>query len=349
MYSLIRNHVARVLQQDLTAVISPLSRSITANIPQRKTNDDRTASNSQQSPKIEKTSESKVPWKANVIEMPVAMGPQYITDNYREHREGGFYYDHRIIIPEMPEQYTVKPFQTRKTGGNHPDTGRKEYRRVGGGLKKTWLWIDWMRQGPTEGPPLVERVIRIMNSDCHTAKVALIGHGNTLRYILATENLKVGDLVKTSGEIPKNPVKASEGDAYPVGALPVGTIVNCVEGYPGQGAKYAVNAGTFATLMKRVDNRCILQLPTKHEISILEQCMVTVGRLSNVEHNEFIYGKAGATRLMGIRPKLGLFHPKTARFGRRPFRPKPILVITGEKPDYPNVIRLEHPSLDPYR
>jgi large subunit ribosomal protein L2 len=44
-----------------------------------------------------------------------------------------------------------------------------------------------------------------MNSDCHTSKVALIGHGNTLRYILATENLKIGDLVKTSGEIPKNP------------------------------------------------------------------------------------------------------------------------------------------------
>jgi large subunit ribosomal protein L2 len=144
-------------------------------------------------------------------------------------------------------------------------------------------------------------------------------------------------------------VKASEGDAYPVGALPIGTIVNCVEGYPGQGARYAMNAGTFATIMKRIDNRCILQLPTKHEISILEQCMVTVGRLSNVEHNEFIYGKAGAKRLMGIRPKLGLFHKKTGRFGRRPFRPKPILVITGEKPEYPNVIKLQHPLLDPYR
>lgn len=76
---------------------------------------------------------------------------------------------------------------------------------MGGGLKKTWLWVDLMRRGPTEGPPVVERVIRIMNSDCHTAKVALVGHGNTLRYILATENLKVGDLIKTSGEIPRNP------------------------------------------------------------------------------------------------------------------------------------------------
>ncbi|CAF0878890.1 unnamed protein product [Rotaria sordida] len=353
MYSIIRNNVARVLQRDLTSILGSLSRSTTTNttspsIETRKVDDNSTKSDSQSSD-ITKTTDVKVPWKANVIEMPVAMSSQYIIDNFREHRESGFYYDHRIIIPKMPEKYTVKPFETRKTGGNHPDTGRKEYRRVGGGLKKTWLWIDTMRQGPKSGPPLVERVIRIMNSDCHTAKVALIGHGNTPRYILATENLKVGDLVKTSGEIPKNPVKASEGDAYPVGALPIGTIVNCVEGYPGQGAKYAINAGTYATIMKRIDDRCILQLPTKHEISILEQCMVTVGRLSNVEHNEFIYGKAGATRLMGIRPKLGLFHPKTSRFGRRPFRPRPILVITGEKPEHPNVLKLQHPSLDPYR
>lgn len=143
-------------------------------------------------------------------------------------------------------------------------------------------------------------------------------------------------------------VKASEGDAYPVGALPVGTIVNSVESYPGRGARYVLNAGTYATIMKRIDNRCILQLPTKHEISISEDCMVTVGRLSNVDHQDFIYGKAGATRLMGIRPKLGLFHPKTSRFGRRPFRPKPILVINGEKPNFPNVIRLQHPDLDHY-
>ncbi|CAF3013340.1 unnamed protein product [Rotaria sp. Silwood2] len=274
MYSLIRNNVARVLQRDLTSVLGSLSRSTTTNTspssPTQKDDDNPTKSDSQSS-NITKTTDINVPWKANVIEMPVAMSSQYITDNFREHRQGGFYYDHRIIIPKMPEKYTVKPFETRKTGGNHPDTGRKEYRRVGGGLKKTWLWIDTMRKGPKIGPPLIERVIRIMNSDCHTAKVALIGHGNTLRYILATENLKVGDLVKTSGEIPKNPVKASEGDAYPVGALPIGTIVNCVEGYPGQGAKYAMNAGTYATIMKRIDDRCILQLPTKHEISILEQ------------------------------------------------------------------------------
>jgi len=285
----------------------------------------------------------------SVTEVPLAMTPKHLIDNYREHRLGGFYYDHRIIVPEMPEKYTTKPFKTLKTGGNHPDTGRKEYRRVGGGLTKTWLWVNTKRQGPSSGPPLIERVIRIVNSDCHTAKVALIAHGNTQHYILATENLKVGDLIKTSNEIPKNPVKASEGDAFPVGALPVGTMVNSVEDFPGNGARFALNAGGFATIMKRIDSRCILQLATKHEISIDERCMVTVGRLSNVEHQDFIYGKAGVSRLMGIRPKLGLFHPKTQRFGRRPFRPKPILVLTDKKPEHPNVIKIQSYDFDHYK
>ncbi|CAF0962741.1 unnamed protein product [Didymodactylos carnosus] len=342
MLSLIRSISVQLLEKDISRIIGNFRRlqSSSVNVAS-----DSTAEYSSTDSTVEKddsttrqTSIGRAAWKENVIEQPVAMTPAYLEEHYREHREGGFYYDHRIIVPEMPEKYTVKPFKTIKTGGNHPDTGRKEFRRVGGGLKKTWLWVDTKRQGPASGPPLIERVVRIINSDCHSAKVALVGCGNTLHYIFATENLKVGDLIKTSSEIPKNPV----------GALPAGTMVCCVEDYPGWGAKYAMNAGTYAILMKHIDNRCIVQLPTKHEISIDEKCMVTVGRMSNIEHNQFIRGKAGVSRLMGIRPKLGLFHLKTGRFGRRPFRPKPILVITGEKPDWPNVIKLQSPDLNFY-
>ena len=60
-----------------------------------------------------------------MFEVPVAMTPQYIIDNYREHRNGGFYYDHRIIVPKVPEKYTVEVFDTIGTGGNHPDTGNR--------------------------------------------------------------------------------------------------------------------------------------------------------------------------------------------------------------------------------
>jgi ribosomal protein L2 len=44
-------------------------------------------------------------------------------------------------------------------------------------------------------------------------------------------------------------VAAQEGDAHPLGALPVGTLINNVESEPGRGAQYirAAGMGTKAT------------------------------------------------------------------------------------------------------
>lgn len=39
------------------------------------------------------------------------------------------------------------------------------------------------------------------------------------------------------------PVSASEGDAYPLGALPVGTLICNLESHPGKGAQYIRAAG----------------------------------------------------------------------------------------------------------
>lgn len=38
-------------------------------------------------------------------------------------------------------------------------------------------------------------------------------------------------------------VSANEGDAYPLGALPVGTLVNNLELQPGKGSEYIRAAG----------------------------------------------------------------------------------------------------------
>jgi large subunit ribosomal protein L2 len=90
--------------------------------------------------------------------------------------------------------------------------GEKLFRRVGGGLPVYWHFMDFKRVGPTSGPPLVEKVIQIIrNARDRTGFIALVAHADIKRYILATENMKVGDLIRTSGEIPRLPVKANEG------------------------------------------------------------------------------------------------------------------------------------------
>lgn len=74
--------------------------------------------------------------------------------------------------------------------------------------------------------------------------IAMVATGNRKRWIIATENMQTGDLIKTSAEIGRMAVLAQEGDAHPVGALPIGTLVNNLELYPGKGAQYIRAAGT---------------------------------------------------------------------------------------------------------
>lgn len=44
-----------------------------------------------------------------------------------------------------------------------------------------------------------------MEDGCRTANIALVAVGDRLKYILATENMKAGDLIKTSCHIPRIP------------------------------------------------------------------------------------------------------------------------------------------------
>lgn len=66
--------------------------------------------------------------------------------------------------------------------------------------------MKYDRDGPSDGTQ-EERVIDVMFDGHRSAKVALIGCGDKLRYIIATENMKPGDLIKTSRFIPRNPGK----------------------------------------------------------------------------------------------------------------------------------------------
>lgn len=104
-----------------------------------------------------------------------------------------------------PEEYTVKPLEVTNLGGRDPVTGRLVCKGIGGGIKHKYHWIEWKRQAPENGPPKVEKVIKIMKDGCRTAHIALVAHEDKLKYYLATENMKAGDLIKTFSEIPRIP------------------------------------------------------------------------------------------------------------------------------------------------
>jgi large subunit ribosomal protein L2 len=191
-------------------------------------------------------------------------------------------------------------------------------------------WVKWNRDGPSgEGEVQVEKVLDVIKSGCRTADVALVACGDELKYILATENMKPGDLLKTSRHIPRIPVRAKEGDAYPLGALPVGTLVHNVEKFPGQELHYIHAAGTYGTIMRKFDDRVVVQLPTKKEFGFMQTCMATVGRLSNVEHGKTHIGSPQKLRELGYRPRSGWWQRKTGYHGRKIRRLPPMQLMTG--------------------
>ncbi|KAF6725649.1 39S ribosomal protein L2, mitochondrial [Oryzias melastigma] len=207
------------------------------------------------------------------------------------------------------EKYSIRPMGMKKTGGRD-HTGKVRVHGIGGGHKQKYRWIDFQRlryEDPTEGRPFEERVVEVRYDPCRSADIALVAGGNRKRWIIATENMEAGNIIKTSGVIGRMAVSANEGDAYPLGALAVGTLVNNLEVQPGKGAECIRAAGTSGVLLRKVNGTAIVQLPSKQQVQVLETCMVTVGRVSNVDHNKRIIGKAGRNRWLGIRPSSGLW------------------------------------------
>lgn len=217
------------------------------------------------------------------------------------------------------EKYSIKPMGMRKTGGRD-HTGKIRTHGIGGGHKQRYRWVDFQRlryESNREDKPFDEKVVEVRYDPCRSADIALVAGGNRKRWIIATEKMQMGDIIKTSGVIGRMAVSANEGDAYPLGALPIGTLVNNLETQPGKGAQYIRAAGTSGVLLRKVNGTAIVQLPSKQQVQVLETCMVTVGRVSNIDHDKRVIGKAGRNRWLGIRPSSGLWQRKGGWAGRK--------------------------------
>ncbi|XP_053456992.1 39S ribosomal protein L2, mitochondrial isoform X2 [Nycticebus coucang] len=221
-------------------------------------------------------------------------------------------------------KYTIRPLKKRKSGGRD-HTGRIRVHGIGGGHKQLYRMIDFLRFRPeqeTKPEPFEEKVIRVRYDPCRSADIALVAGGSRKRWIVATENMQAGDVILNSNHIGRMAVAAREGDAHPLGALPVGTLINNVESEPGRGAQYIRAAGTCGVLLRKVNGTAIIQLPSKRQMQVLETCIATVGRVSNVDHDKRVIGKAGRNRWLGKRPNSGLWHRKGGWAGRK-IRPLP--------------------------
>ena len=182
----------------------------------------------------------------------------------------------------------------RQTGGRN-NGGRITSRHRGGGNKRRYRLIDFKRRKWD----MAAEVERLEYDPNRSAFIALVKYEDGEQaYILATQRLSVGDTVVAGARVDVKP-----GNAMPLSAMPVGTIVHNVELKPGKGGQIARAAGTFVQLVGRDQGYALLKLTSGEQRMVRADCMATVGAVSNPDHVNEKIGKAGRNRWKGKKPQ----------------------------------------------
>jgi len=239
-------------------------------------------------------------------------------------------YRHIIHYPK-DGKYTIKKLDVTKLGGRHPVTGKKVIEGVGGGSKQKSRWIDWYRvpaDFPRDGTVLEERVIQVGYDPMRDAMITMTGSGDKLRWQVATDKIKEGDIIRTFTTIPVNPIRPVEGDSHPLGALPIGTTVCQVEKWPGEGAWFAVKAEENAKIVRKVGDRVVIKCWDLLEFAVPEEGQCVVGTNSIHPLKALPIGSPNRMRWLGMRPRSGLFKKKDGTKGRKIKKPPPTIQTT---------------------
>ena len=195
------------------------------------------------------------------------------------------------ITKKKPEKSLTE--HLKKHSGRNSQ-GKITVRHQGGGNKKTYRIIDFKR----DKKDIPAKVTAIEYDPNRSAFIALLTYvDGEKRYILAPLDLKVGDKVVAGENADIKP-----GNALPLKAIPVGTLIHNVEIKPGKGGQLVRSAGNSAQLMAKEGAFAQVRLPSGEVRKIPIEACATIGTVGNTDHENVRIGKAGRTRHMGIRP-----------------------------------------------
>jgi len=201
-------------------------------------------------------------------------------------------------VSDFSDITTDKPFKPllksgkRMAGRNN--TGRVTVWHRGSGNARAFRVVDFKRD--KTGVPA--KVATLEYDPNRTARIALLNYRDgEKRYIVAPAGLQVGDeIVSGKG------AEIKTGNALSLSDMPLGTFIHNIELRPGEGAKLVRSAGSSAQLIAKEDKYVQVKLSSGEVRFIPSGCMATVGQVSNVEHENISYGKAGRIRWLGRRP-----------------------------------------------
>ncbi|MFH1687875.1 MAG: 50S ribosomal protein L2 [bacterium] len=197
------------------------------------------------------------------------------------------------ITSTIPEKSLLRPL--KKSGGRN-NKGRVTAWHRGGGHKRHYRVVDFKRNKLD----IPARVAAIEYDPNRSARIALLFYvDGEKRYIIAPDGLKVNDVV-TAGENAENRV----GNSLPLSQMILGTTVHNIEMRPGKGAQMCRSAGSMAQVVAKEGKVVTLKMPSGEVRTVPNNCYATVGQVGNIDHKNVVWGKAGASRWRGWRPRV---------------------------------------------
>jgi large subunit ribosomal protein L2 len=180
----------------------------------------------------------------------------------------------------------------RMNGRNN--NGHITSRHRGGGHKRFYRIIDFKRN-KRDVAGTIQTIEYDPNRTCYIALVQYPDGEH--RYVLATLNMKVGQKI-----ISADTCDIAEGNCMPLKNIPAGILVHNIEMKAGKGGQMARSAGAYAQIVSKENNMVQLRLPSGEIHNIREQCVATIGQVSNHEYMNIVFGSAGRKRWLGVRP-----------------------------------------------
>ncbi|KJV55272.1 ribosomal protein L2 [Orientia chuto str. Dubai] len=205
----------------------------------------------------------------------------------------------QVVQVDKSELWKGRPLKrlTRgfsKTGGRN-NLGRITVWHRGKGHKQLYRMVDFKRKVVD----IYATVERIEYDPNRTAFIALIKYDDgRFSYILAPKGLNIGDKIISS----KNDAEISVGNCLPLEVIPVGTTIHNIEIKAGKGGQIARSAGAYAVLLNKDSGYALIRLRSGEVRKILLTSRATIGSVSNIDHKNISYGKAGRVRWLGRRP-----------------------------------------------
>jgi len=200
--------------------------------------------------------------------------------------------DYSVLTGDKPFKKLTSSKKRRFGRSN----GRITVRHKGGGNRKLYREIIFGQQ--KKGIPGIVKTIEY--DPYRSAFISLISYKDgDWRYILAPQNLKVGDEIICDEKAP-----LKKGNRLELKNIPVGTLVHNIEVKEGGGGKLVKSAGSSAQIITQDGKYTHLKMPSSEVRKVLDICYASIGQLSNVEHGMVSIGKAGRSRHLGRRPKV---------------------------------------------